>query len=277
MASGHGRSEVPDSEDEPMTSSPVRVLQVDADKLCAKPCILLQERQGALQVANCSFQASAKEASNTSSIHAEGLEADQKDAFLDVDASQPKELDMKTNHASHEAAPTLDTTLQNAVIAVLPSDNAMPPTSSVIGDWPEEVSGATTKTCPSAQPGSPDEPAAPVKHEERQIDWYGREANTFVSAAPSISSAHCDHPDAAQSEQMDHLTGTAPTSWKDDKKVLNSGDVPANEQSRQCFGDDDCSVQPRPSPNASANDSVVCLITWPAYFTSYSSITVYHV
>jgi hypothetical protein len=43
-----GRTEVPDSEDEPMTSSPVNILDGAADKLCAAAPVSLEDAQDAL-------------------------------------------------------------------------------------------------------------------------------------------------------------------------------------------------------------------------------------
>jgi hypothetical protein len=73
MAIGDGRTEVPDSEDEPMTSSPVPVSERNIDKLPANAPVPHQERQDALHETNCSHQAYAKDIGNAALPAAESL------------------------------------------------------------------------------------------------------------------------------------------------------------------------------------------------------------
>jgi hypothetical protein len=88
MASGTGRREIPDSEDEPMTSSPVNTSDGAADKLFATARVPLQDAQDALQEATDTHQAIADSVANVPGKGCEGLDADQNDASTDVDASR---------------------------------------------------------------------------------------------------------------------------------------------------------------------------------------------
>lgn len=86
MAIEDDRTEVPDSEEEPMTSSPIKVSENNAHKLCEDDLVSFQDRQGARQSAGCSHQAHAKHSANTASSCAYSLDVDQNDAFNDIDA-----------------------------------------------------------------------------------------------------------------------------------------------------------------------------------------------
>jgi hypothetical protein len=88
MASGLRRREVPDSEDEPMTSSPVNASDGAADKLFASARVPLQDAQDALQEATGTHQANAESIANVPGKACESLDADQKDASTDVGASK---------------------------------------------------------------------------------------------------------------------------------------------------------------------------------------------
>ncbi|RYN17692.1 hypothetical protein AA0112_g11933 [Alternaria arborescens] len=87
MAIEKGATEIADSEDDPMTSSPGVVPDEAADKLCAMACVPYQERQDALHRADCLHQAFAQRNANAASCSAEGLGGDRDDAQID-DASK---------------------------------------------------------------------------------------------------------------------------------------------------------------------------------------------
>jgi hypothetical protein len=97
MTSGMGRREVPDSEDEPMTSSPVNASDGASDKLFATARVPLQDAQDALQEATGTHQATADDAANFSGKGSEGLDADQNDASIDVDAPKDVPNDMQSD------------------------------------------------------------------------------------------------------------------------------------------------------------------------------------
>jgi len=80
MAAGERRTEVLDSEDEPMTSSPVNVSDSAADKLCADAPVALQDTQDALQDAARTHQANAENDAKSPTHRAGGLEANQENA-----------------------------------------------------------------------------------------------------------------------------------------------------------------------------------------------------
>jgi hypothetical protein len=75
MASGESRTEVLDSEDEPMTSLPVDVSDGAADKLCAAAPVAPQDAQDALQEAARPHQANAENIAKSPTHRTGGLEA----------------------------------------------------------------------------------------------------------------------------------------------------------------------------------------------------------
>ncbi|KAH7074875.1 Swi5-domain-containing protein [Paraphoma chrysanthemicola] len=109
MAAGGERREVPDSEDEPMTSSPVSVSDGAADKLFAAGPVPLQDAQHALQEAARPHQANAEHHANSADGRTDGLDADQEIASVDVDATKPAQTDVhpsttaSQNHQELEA------------------------------------------------------------------------------------------------------------------------------------------------------------------------------
>lgn len=83
-----GITEVADSDDEPMTSSPTPVSDEAAqDKLCAMAPVPSQERQEACQEADCTHQARVQANANTTTDNADGLDGHRNDASLNVNAS----------------------------------------------------------------------------------------------------------------------------------------------------------------------------------------------
>ncbi|KAF2026680.1 hypothetical protein EK21DRAFT_115631 [Setomelanomma holmii] len=100
MAAADGKREVPDSEDEPMTSSPVSVSEGAADKLSATAPVPLQDAQDALQEAARPHQANAKRHANSTDGRTDGLDADRAIASVDVDATKFDQTDVHPPTAS---------------------------------------------------------------------------------------------------------------------------------------------------------------------------------
>lgn len=100
MAPGEGRREVPDSEDEPMTSSPVNVSDGAADKLCATAPVALQDTQDALQEAARPHQATTENAANLAGGRTMSLSADQENASLDTVAFRVEATDILADVAT---------------------------------------------------------------------------------------------------------------------------------------------------------------------------------
>jgi hypothetical protein len=91
-----GITEIADSEEEPMTSSPVDVSDAAArDRLSAEAPVPPEERQDALPEADGTHQALAQGIANTASDKAEGLNADRNHAPVDVHSSNNDLTDMK--------------------------------------------------------------------------------------------------------------------------------------------------------------------------------------
>ncbi|KAF2823798.1 Swi5-domain-containing protein [Ophiobolus disseminans] len=87
MAAGCGRTEIPDSEDEPMTSSPVNAMDGAADKLSATAPVPPQDAQDA--------QDTLQEAARTHQGRTDGLSADHEIASIDVDALKIDQTNMQ--------------------------------------------------------------------------------------------------------------------------------------------------------------------------------------
>jgi hypothetical protein len=100
MAPGEGRREVPDSEDEPMTSSPVNVSDGAADKLCATAPVALQDTQDALQEAARPHQATTENTANLAGGRIRSLSADQENASLDTVAFRVEATDILADVAT---------------------------------------------------------------------------------------------------------------------------------------------------------------------------------
>lgn len=93
MAIEKGVTEIADSEDDLITSSPRVVPDEAADKLCAMARVPYQERQDALHGADCLHQAFAQRNANAASCSAEGSGGDRDDAQID-DASKIDQTNM---------------------------------------------------------------------------------------------------------------------------------------------------------------------------------------
>ncbi|KAF7672616.1 hypothetical protein GT037_009117 [Alternaria burnsii] len=97
MAIEKGATEIADSEDDPMTSSPGVIPDEAADKLCAMARIPSQERQDALHGADCLHQAFAQRNANAASCSAEGLGGDaQIDDASKIDQTNMTPQDLNT-------------------------------------------------------------------------------------------------------------------------------------------------------------------------------------
>jgi hypothetical protein len=104
-----GRTEVPDSEDEPMTSSPVNILDGATNKLCAAAPVPLQGAQDAQDALHEAAQPHQANAENTANPHAErtdGLGEGQRNASLDVEPSTADRTDMQPEVATFEESRT---------------------------------------------------------------------------------------------------------------------------------------------------------------------------
>ncbi|RAR14340.1 dna repair protein swi5 sae3 [Stemphylium lycopersici] len=101
MAIEEGVTEVADSEEEPMTSSPAVVSDAAAaDKLSARASAPPQERQDATQGARRAHQALAECDANIAAERTGGLDVDQNDASINVDASNIDHADIKPDVAA---------------------------------------------------------------------------------------------------------------------------------------------------------------------------------
>ncbi|KAL1793773.1 hypothetical protein ACET3X_008755 [Alternaria dauci] len=101
MAIEEGVTEIADSEDDPIASSPGVVPDEAADKLCAGAGVPYQERQDALHGADSFHQAFAQRDANAASCSAEGLDGDRDDVSVD-DASKIDQTNM-TLHDTKKA------------------------------------------------------------------------------------------------------------------------------------------------------------------------------
>lgn len=106
MAIDEGVTEIANSEDDPMASSPGVVPDEAVDKLCAGASVPYQERQDALHGADSIHQAFAQRDANAASCSADGLDGDRDDVTVD-DASKIDQTNMTlhdTKTAQEEGA-----------------------------------------------------------------------------------------------------------------------------------------------------------------------------
>ncbi|KAI0583074.1 DNA repair protein Swi5/Sae3 [Pyrenophora tritici-repentis] len=102
MAIEKGITEVADSEDELMTSSPMVVSDEAAqDKLCAIALVPSQERQDACQAADCTHQTRVESNANTTADNAKCLGRSPNDASLKDDASIVEETNVGAQDGAH--------------------------------------------------------------------------------------------------------------------------------------------------------------------------------
>lgn len=139
-----------DSEDEPMTSSPVDVPDGAADKLCATARAPPQDTQGAPKEAIRHLQAPADADANVIAKRIDGLDADRIDASIDVDSPEHgvtnTQLDDSTSsqgfprEADHSSCVPHSNSALHAKPAtdVTPSEQeAVPP--KIVGDDPMDA------------------------------------------------------------------------------------------------------------------------------------------
>ncbi|KAF1850928.1 uncharacterized protein K460DRAFT_361682 [Cucurbitaria berberidis CBS 394.84] len=98
MATRQGRSEVPDSEDEPMTSSPTNTFDEAVDKLFTMAPA--GPTPGAQHLVNCTHQACTQRDGYAVSDQAENLRVDRNIALVDVDESKFGQTIMQPNDAT---------------------------------------------------------------------------------------------------------------------------------------------------------------------------------
>jgi hypothetical protein len=102
MAPGEGRKEVPDSEDEPMTSSPANASDSAADKLSVTARVPVQDTQDTLDTpkeAILLHQATAENVANMPGKRTDGLDADRNIASIDIAVSP--------NNGAEQSSPTI--------------------------------------------------------------------------------------------------------------------------------------------------------------------------
>jgi hypothetical protein len=181
MDSGKGRREVPDSEDEPMTSSPVHASDSAADKLFATARVPLQDAQDALQEATDTHQATADSIANVPGERLDGLDDDPYDASIDVDASKHVQHDMQSDtttssqrqlaEASSTAHPLLSRSASSPKVGTAhmdPQQNATATISS-LDDQQEaerEMTDAPNATTASDTNFAPSSPKAVLQFEQ---------------------------------------------------------------------------------------------------------------
>jgi hypothetical protein len=168
MAPGGGRNEVPDSEDEPMTSSPVAVSDGTADKLFAMAHVPPQDTQDAPQEATRLHQATSGTVANVTAQRTDGLDADPSIASIDIDAPMDERTDIQPTTT---VAPSNQTDEVNNNVAndihrdIAPhlgseTDDMMPSQHATMADFARNnqhvhvsdlTAGAETVTAPAAE------------------------------------------------------------------------------------------------------------------------------
>jgi hypothetical protein len=136
MASREGSREVPDSEDEPMTSSPVNTSDVVADKLSVTAPVPPQDAQGALQEAARPHQATSENVANAGD-RIGGLDVDQKNASIDHDvlstniqpetttATESADIATASTNPKHQLAPNHELIIEPAAMNPAKTDTTI--------------------------------------------------------------------------------------------------------------------------------------------------------
>ncbi|KAF1915498.1 Swi5-domain-containing protein [Ampelomyces quisqualis] len=218
MASSEGKRCIPDSEDEPMTSSPVTVSDGGAsDKLCAAARVPLQDTQGAPKESPQHLLAPAKSDANVPDRRFDGLDADRVNASVDVtsasvehsesvlhsklvpDPAPGQQNSVPSNIASHDQPPAdFEVTSTPDVEFPIPTDNTMH-NAELTGQGhqseatPEHVPPSSSTKCePTPSPrigqeqaasqGDLDEPVS-SKHEKERSEPQQKSTSSIDDAA----------------------------------------------------------------------------------------------
>ncbi|KAF2795297.1 hypothetical protein K505DRAFT_374005 [Melanomma pulvis-pyrius CBS 109.77] len=139
MAIKEGVAEIPDSEDELLTSSPV-VIEDGIGQLAPNARDTLQTVQDALQDVACSYQASVEHASNSASTRDERFVAEKRNASEDIDMANTR-----SNNAP---------TQQNVKAEAKPEHRQEPETAhnnGISGEQPIDTDSKGRKSRPSTQ------------------------------------------------------------------------------------------------------------------------------
>jgi hypothetical protein len=109
MPSSGVRREVPDSEDEPLTSSPINTSDGAADKLYATARVPVQDTQDTLNApkeATHSHQAIAENVANVPGERTDGLDADRNIASVDLDLLNNDKVGLQSSPTISSAEPS---------------------------------------------------------------------------------------------------------------------------------------------------------------------------
>jgi hypothetical protein len=172
MAAGQRRTEVLDSEHEPMTSSPIGVSDGAADKLCAAAPVALQETQDALHEATRPHQANAENTAKSPIHRAGGLDADQENASTNdvaptdmqpageaATSAEGRIVDVHHNEVT--PFPETTSTLPDAQVANLVSHPAAVTSSTTSDDQRETKQAMTTQRLETTNPSTDVTPLNP--------------------------------------------------------------------------------------------------------------------
>ncbi|KAH7087844.1 Swi5-domain-containing protein [Paraphoma chrysanthemicola] len=219
MAAGEERREVPDSEDEPMTSSPISVSDGAADKLFAAAPVPLQDAQHALQEAARHHQANAEHPDGRT----DGLDADQEIASVDVDATNSAQTDVhpstaaSRNHQEHEACsdqadfasvgalsndrPDVDDIVSsaNAIAMSMEQHDRQKATHDVI-EGPEH------DATPAIDPNADDRGALPAR--EQQADFEPQDIALDLTARDPCAKLKHETSHTFDTKQVQYSTGS---------------------------------------------------------------------
>jgi hypothetical protein len=123
MAAGRGNMEIMDSEDEPLTSSPVNVSDASADKPSAATSVQSHDAQDARQVD--AHQTSAEHSTNITEERINGMDVDQEDVPVDVQLSQIDSTNVQPSTIPDMTSQPLPDTVNVTVERTGPADFKM--------------------------------------------------------------------------------------------------------------------------------------------------------
>jgi hypothetical protein len=231
-----GRKEVPDSEDEPMTSSPTNISDGDADKLCAMGHVPPQGAQDVPQEASRTHQATPETNANMNTERIEGLGADRNIASINIDGTKINQSDLQpTIIPSQPAAAYIDTADNHRPDTVMlpPGNNLAPSEDATVTNTAQTSNGRV----PQFELGT-DSEAASISETSSTSAHYGiayRDPRVVVDPQLAIANGQVPIDDAE--EQSAAEATRVSTNLHDGMEALVAGpsfkDNSKNNESRK--------------------------------------------
>lgn len=238
MAPSEGRQEVPDSEDEPMTSSPVAFMDGAGDKLSATARVPLQDAQDAPTEPALAHQATAGDHANMPGTRTDGLDVDQLNASSDVDVRDSDGTNTQPDTTAPEQAQLIEA---NVATHALNTQETLQLQPSAV-DVPLQPHVLAQKMTASIQRGLQCEAEYTLDHPATDGDPLVDASNVDGVEQHEISehtedltgdARHDLHPDGSDENSSGVQATTANGSWEEDIHLSDAKDAQLNADSTQ--------------------------------------------